>query len=208
MDLFLQIWGGSCYLLNKVLFSASESQNQSLKRKLKILGWLIFILGVPAWVIILVSNNNWIAVAIEAGGIPAMLLGLYNTIHNHQKVNRVFNRIVSISTYSSVVFGLSFSIYHHAGITSLTQVLEIGIMLGFLLGSYLLAKGNSNGWLFFMLMNISMATLMLIQEKPVLMVQQLVSLCFVIYGFTKSRSVSQRKMNNSNKRDAITDAHF
>lgn len=198
MDLLLQIWGGSCYLLNKILFSVSESQNEAIKRKLKILGWLIFILGVPAWVIILVSNNHWIAASIEAGGIPAMLLGLYNTIHNHQKVNRAFNRIVSICTYSSLAFGLSFSIYYHGGITSLTQILEVGVMFGFLLGSYLLAKNNSNGWLFFMLMNISMASLMFIQETPVLMVQQLLSLCFVVYGFTTSRSAQQRKANQSN----------
>ena len=86
MDLLLQIWGGSCYLSNKILFSVAESQSESIKRKLKIFGWLTYLLGVPAWVIILVSHNDWIAASIEAGGIPAMLLGLYNTIHNHQKV--------------------------------------------------------------------------------------------------------------------------
>ncbi len=188
MDLLLQIWGGGCYLSNKILFSVSESQSETIKRKLKTLGWIIYILGVPAWVIILVSNNDWIAASIEAGGVPAMLLGLYNTIHNHQKVNRTFNRMVAICTYSSLVFGLSFSIYHHGGIVSLNQMLEVGVMLGFLLGSYLLAKGNVNGWLFFMLMNISMASLMLIQDKPLLMAQQLLSLCFVLYGFATSRS--------------------
>ena len=57
-------------------------------------------------------------------------------------------------------------------------------MIGFLTGSYLLAKNNIYGWLFFMLMNGSMASLMLIQDKPFLSVQQLISLCFVIYGFT------------------------
>ena len=188
MDLLLQIWGGGCYLANKILFSVSESRAESIRRKLKVSGWLVYILGVPAWVIILVSNNDWIAASIEAGGIPAMLLGLYNTIHNHRRVNRAFNRVVSLCTYSSLVFGLSFSVYHHGGINSLTQVLEVGVMLGFLLGSYLLAKGNLNGWLFFMLMNSSMASLMFIQDKPVLMAQQLVSLCFVIYGAVKSRS--------------------
>ena len=193
MDLLLQIWGGSCYLSNKILFSVSESQNEAIKRNLKIYGWLIYILGVPAWVIILISNNNWIAASIEAGGIPAMFLGLYNTIHNHQKVNVIFNRIVSICTYSSLAFGLSFSLYQHSGISSLSQVLEIGVMLGFLMGSYLLAKRNHKGWLFFMLMNISMALLMFIQEKPILMVQQLVSLCFVFYGFTKSAQLARRR---------------
>lgn len=188
MDLFLQIWAGSCYLLNKILFSISEAKSDGLKRKLKMTGWLLYLFGVPAWVVILIGHDDWIAASIEAGGIPAMLLGLYNTIHNHQKVNRAFNSVVSFCTYFSLVFGLSFSVYHHGGLTSFSQVLEIGVMLGFLLGSYLLAKNNSNGWLFFMLMNISMASLMFIQDKPILMAQQLLSLCFVLYGFIKTRS--------------------
>jgi hypothetical protein len=65
-------------------------------------------------------------------------------------------------------------------------------MIGFLIGSYLLAKSNVYGWLFFMLMNGSMASLMLIQHKPLLFGQQLVSLCFVIYGFTVSVKSSRR----------------
>jgi len=56
-------------------------------------------------------------------------------------------------------------------------------MIGFLLGSYLLAKNKTYGWLFFMLMNGSMGTLMIIQNKPILALQQTVSLCFVVYGF-------------------------
>lgn len=187
MDLFLQIWGGGCYLSNKILFSVSEAYEETLRRKLKILGWIIYIVGVPAWVIILAGHNNWIAASIEAGGLPAMMLGLYNTIHNHQRVNRLFNAVVSFCTWSSLIFGVGYSLLDYGGITSVTQVLEVGVMLGFLLGSYLLAKGNIQGWLFFMLMNISMALLMLIQDKPVLLLQQLLSLGFVIYGFNRAR---------------------
>ncbi len=55
-------------------------------------------------------------------------------------------------------------------------------MVGFLLGSYLLAKRNPNGWLLFMLMNGSMAALMLLRDKPILSIQQILFLCFVIYG--------------------------
>ena len=58
-------------------------------------------------------------------------------------------------------------------------------MLGFLLGSYYLAKNRANGWLFFMLMNLSMASLMFMQEKPILMAQQILSFCFVLYEFNK-----------------------
>lgn len=195
MDFFLQLWGGLCYLLNKIFFSISETQNVNTERKLKIIGWVLYIIGVPAWVIILVGHNDWIAASIEAGGIPAMILGLYNTIHDHKKTHKAFNAVVTFCTYASLVFGLSVSLYIHGGIVSISQILEIGVMLGFLLGSYFLAKGNSNGWLFFMLMNISMAALMYIQGKPVLMGQQLLSLCFVFYGYTKAKQNIKVKMN-------------
>ncbi|WP_439134421.1 hypothetical protein [Pseudomaricurvus sp.] len=189
MDLMLQIWGGSFYLINKILFALSEGRHEPTKKHFKLSGWTIYILGVPAWVIVLAGHENWIAASIEAGGIPAMLLGLYNTYHDHQKPHQLFNRIVTLCTYSSLTFGLLYSVSQHGGITSISQVLEIGVMLGFLLGSYYMAKNNRIGWLFFALMNLSMATLMLLQDKPILMAQQLVSLCFVIYGFMQSRSL-------------------
>ncbi|EAR11302.1 nicotinamide mononucleotide transporter [Reinekea blandensis] len=186
MSLFLQIWGGSCYLLNKILFSLAENQQKLLRKRLQLVGWVVYILGVPAWVIVLVSKDNWIAASIEAGGIPAMLLGLYNTYHDYLKPNRLFNAIVTVLTYTSLAFGVSVSLIHHHGLSSLSQVLEVGVMLGFLFGSYLMAKRNPKGWLFFMLMNVSMASLMLLQDKWILMVQQLVSLMFVIYGYRQS----------------------
>ena len=203
MDLLLQLWGGSFYLLNKILFSLSEgapkgeSEDKSgkkgkLKKNLRTAGWLIYILGVPAWVIILVGHNNWIAASLEAGAIPAMLLGLYNSFQDKQRNNRALNSIATLCTYSSLAFGLVYSLVYFGGITSITQVLEIGAMVGFLLGSYYLAKDNPSGWLLFILMNLSMASLMYIQEKPILMFQQLFSLSFVCFGYFKSRSNSRK----------------
>jgi hypothetical protein len=187
MDLILQIWGGSFYLTNKILFALSEGKHGKTKKYLKVSGWSFYILGVPAWVIILVGHEDWIAASIEAGGIPAMLLGLYNTCHDNNRPHKAFNAFVTLCTYSSLAFGLIYSLSIHGGITSVSQILEVGVMLGFLMGSYFMAKNNPNGWLFFMLMNLSMASLMFLQEKPILMVQQLLSLCFVIYGFNKTR---------------------
>ena len=186
MDIFLQVWGGAFYLLNKMVFTFSEAKVAQQKRKLTMLAWVAFLIGVPAWLIILVEQGNWIAASVEAGGIPAMLLGLYNTYHNNLRPNQLFNKVVTVSTYASLAFGLSYSLWLHVGVTSITQVLEMGVMLGFLFGSYLMAKGNPKGWLFFMLMNLSMAALMLMQDKAILMLQQLLSLCFVIYGFKQS----------------------
>ena len=194
MDLFLQLWAGGCYLANKILFALAEQKRGQQKRTTKIIGWLVYILGVPAWVIILVANNDWIAASIEAGGLPAMLLGLYNTFHNYQKSLLGFNRVVALSTYGSLFFGVGYSLYHYGGFSSLTQLLEVGVMVGFLLGSYYLAKNNASGWLFFMVMNISMASLMWVQQKPLLVIQQFVSLGFVVYGFMAARKAVRGDM--------------
>ena len=196
MDLVLQVWGGAFYLINKMLFAFSEGKKGRVKKTLKMNGWIIYILGVPAWVIILVGHQNWIAASIEAGGIPAMILGLYNTYYDNQRQHKWFNYTVAICTYSSLVFGLLYSVLTHGGITSLSQVLEVGVMLGFLLGSYAIAKDKAIGWFFFMLMNLSMGALMLLQGKPILMLQQLVSFSFVFYAYIQSRpKKSARKVN-------------
>ncbi len=184
MDLILQAWGGGFYLLNKILFAFAEGKRPDTKRQLRLLGWVVYLLGVPAWVIILIGKHNWIAASIEAGGIPAMLFGLFNVYRNNKTPDKGLDLVVSLVTYLFVMMGVSYSLYDYGGITSSSQLLEMGVMVGFLLGSYLLAKNKVAGWLFFMLMNGSMATLMLMQHKPLLTAQQLFSLCFVIYGFT------------------------
>ena len=199
MDIVLQIWGGSFYLTNKVCFALAEGREKNRRRQLKLVGWIIYILGVPAWVIILVIKHDWIAASIEAGGVPAMLFGLYNVYKNSKKINRSFDIIASFFTYAFILFGTSYSLYDYGGITSVSQLLEIGVMIGFLLGSYLLAKNKNYGWLFFMIMNASMGTLMIIQDKPILAFQQAVSLCFVIYGFITAIRVS-REQNGHNSR--------
>ncbi|MEE4242716.1 MAG: hypothetical protein V2I36_14710 [Desulfopila sp.] len=189
MDILLQIWGGSFYLVNKILFAFAEGKTEKSKRKLQFYGWAIYILGVPAWVILLLDGHNWIAASIEAGGVPSMLLGIYTAYYNTGSPNRILDKTAAFFTYGSITLGVSYSLFDYGGLTAFSQFLEVGAMTGFLLGSYLLAKNRRKGWLFFMLMNGSMATLMLIQNKPLLAIQQTVSLCFVIYGFMASRKV-------------------
>jgi hypothetical protein len=194
MDLFLQCWGGAFYLGNKIFFSVAERKNEPKRRQLRISGWIVYLLGVPAWVIILILKSNWIAASIEAGAVPSLLFGLYNVVRNSREPNRLFDRIASFFTYFFIALGTGYSIYEYRGITSVSQYLEIGTMVGFLMGSYLLAKNRIAGWPFFILMNISMGTLMLIQAKPILAVQQGISLCFVVYGF-----VTASKRNTTDK---------
>lgn len=186
MDFLLQLWAASFYLANKAFFSLAESCADHHKRQLKIIGWLFYICGVPPWVVIMVAHNNWIAASIEAGGVPAMMLGLYNVLKGQPSQNRWLNGAVELFTYGFVAFGVGYSFYEYGGIQSLSQLLEMGVMIGFLLGGYWMAKGRMEGWLFFALMNVCMGSLCWIQDKPLLAVQQGVSLLFVIYGFVSA----------------------
>lgn len=186
IDLLLQIWGGGFYLANKIALALAEGRDRSLQRRLQIFGWAIYILGVPAWVIILSLKHNWIAAAIEAGGVPSMFLGLLS-VSLGRRPHRIFSIAASWSTYLFIILGSSYSLYDYGGVTALSQLLEIGVMIGFLLGSYHLARNRASGWLFFLLMNGSMGSLMLLQDKPLLALQQGISFGFVIYGFICAR---------------------
>jgi hypothetical protein len=84
-----------------------------------------------------------------------------------------------------ILLGVSYSIYTFNGIRTFSQVLEIIIIFGYLVSNYLLAKRNPFAWLMFMVGLISMGILMYIQDKPILCIQQLVSLIPVTIGFIK-----------------------
>jgi hypothetical protein len=118
MDIALQTWGGGFYLINKILFALAEGKKQKLKRQLKIYGWVIYILGVPAWVIILLSKHNWIAASIEAGGVPSMMFGLYTIYKNSKTQNRNFDKVASFCTYGSITLGVGYSLFEAVGVVA------------------------------------------------------------------------------------------
>lgn len=185
MSIFLQLWGGTGYLLNKILLAHAEGVSDD--RKWRIVGWVMYLIGWPAWVIIFIGKHDWIAAATEISGGPAMVLGLVLALKHFKKTPLLFDWSVKIFTCLMIVSGIGYSICHFGGVTTFSQVLEICITTGFLLGSYLLAKKNLMGWFWLAVMNGSTGTLMAIQDKPILVVQQAISLFFVIRGFVRSR---------------------
>jgi len=96
----------------------AEGKTSITKRRFKIIGWVVYILGVPAWAKILLLKKDWIVASIEFGGIPAMLFGLYNIYKNTKYPNKVLDIIASLFTCASI-----------------------------LLGSYFMAKNKSYGWI-------------------------------------------------------------
>ena len=185
IDLFLQIWGGACYILAKVILGISEGTIEN--KNLRVSGWIIYLAGIPAWVILLVSKNNWIVAAVDISSIPSMIFGILIAKKPNMRYFHLFDIFVKYFTITVIVLGASYSIYSFRGITSISQILEILVTIGFLLGAYLLAKKNYLGWLLFALMIISMGALMFIDDRILLVLQQAISLIVVIYGFVKGR---------------------
>ncbi len=110
MSISLQIWGGSCYLLNKILLSIGEGRADSTT--LKIWGWALYLIGLPAWVIILVSERSWIAATIEAGGAPSMVLGLLLAVRGKEagRPPKALDRFSMIFAYVLLTVGVPYSL--------------------------------------------------------------------------------------------------
>jgi hypothetical protein len=195
MEIFLQYWGGAGYFLAKVLLVRAEFVEKD--RNLRLVGWFVYLLGLPAWVIILISRQNWIAAAIETAGVPAIILGIVMTWKQNNNPNKIVDWAIRIFTVLMIILGISYSIFTFNGIRTFSQILEMIIIFGYLVSNYLLAKRNPYAWLMFVVGLISMSILMYIQNKPVLCIQQLVSLIPVIIGFVKV--MKKTKFKNINK---------
>ena len=144
-------------------------------------------IGLPGWAWLFVRERNWIAFSVETGGLPAMILGLVIALRGKGQEPAWLDKIAKVA----VVIGISFSLYDYGGFNTISQWLELSLVTGFLLGTYMLAKKNPKGYLWFMLMNISCAALTAYQGWYWLTVQQVVSLGFVIDAYRTQRRRSR-----------------
>lgn len=188
MHQLLQWLGGGFYLLNKVFLSFSERarkrQKHSLARKWRIASWAVYLAGLPPWVIIFIGWRNWIAAGVEASGAPSMLLGLVTALRGNPKAApRWLDRLA----LAFVPLGFVYSLYDFGGLNTLNQWLEIGLVIGFLVGTYQLAKEKPSGYLWFVLMHVSCGWLMWVQGYPWLFGQQVVSLIFIADAYLAQR---------------------
>ncbi len=175
-DILLQIWGGTFYLLNKIFFAKTErSSGRDKKRRWRIWSWIVYLLALPAWVVVFILNHNWIAAGVEAGAAPAMVVGLLVACNGRGHESKILDTIAKMSVFGGIVL----SIYEFGGINTINQILELGIASGFLMGTYLLAKDRIAGYFWIMEGNVCCSALMGIEGFYFLMVQQVVSLVFV-----------------------------
>ncbi|MBI4437970.1 hypothetical protein HY631_03410 [Candidatus Uhrbacteria bacterium] len=126
--------------------------------------------------IIFVGWRNWIAASVEASGTPAMLLGLLIAVRTATaEPPRWLNRVA----LACIPLGFLYSLWDFGGFNTLNQWLETALVLGYLVGTYQLARERSQGYLWFVLMHVACGWLMWIQGYPWLLLQQIVSLAFI-----------------------------
>lgn len=184
MQVFLQLWGGVFYTLNKILFSYSEHTkvrgDEVGFKRWRVASWAVYIVGLPAWVILLAGNRAWIAAGVEACGFLSMLLGLVTA--NRGKGGGS-PRWLDVAARFCIPLGFFYSLYDFGGLNTVNQWLEIGLVVGFLVGTYLLAKERSVGYLWYVLMHVSAGGLMWNQGLLWLCAQQLLSLAFIVDAY-------------------------
>lgn len=188
MDQMLQWIAGGGYLLNKICLAQSERARGDGKeekvRRWRIISWITYLIGLPAWVIIFIGRRDWLAASLEAGGAPVMIFGLVVALRGRANAPP---RWLELVVLFCIPFGLGYSIYDFGGITTMSQYLEVGLALGFLIGTYLLAKEKANGYLWYMPMHIACGGLMWIQNYRWLCLQQVVSLLFIVSAYRTAR---------------------
>ncbi len=192
LTFILQLWGGAFYLLNKLFFSRAERAiNQQHQQKWMVRAWTAYLIGLPPWVLIFISERNWIAAAVESSGVPAMLIGLGAAWQGHHRLHKF--AWLDYLARLMILVGLGASFYDFGGLATLNQFLEVGIAAGFLMGTYLLAKSKPQGYFWLILGNISAAFLMMRQRYFLLMLQQMMSLSLVIDAYR----VQKQKIKNN-----------
>ena len=193
INLLLQLWGGAFYLLNKFFFSRAErSLTFPAQQRQRLWAWISYLAGLPPWVIIFVTEHNWIAAAVETSGVPAMLMGLNHARQGQSQLQAHpwLDRLARVMVF----IGLTLSLYDFGGITTLNQWLELGVATGFLLGTYWLAKERPQGYFWLIVGNVTAALLMMKQGYFLLMMQQLTSLGFVFDAYWTQRQRIKKGM--------------
>lgn len=191
LALGLQLWGGVLYTFNKIFFLLAElakSERDLVRnKKWRVRSWVLCIIGLPAWMILLAMKRDWILLAIELGGLPAMMLGVYYALKREDEKVPQWAESLAIG---SCFLGLAGSIYDFGGLKNIQQFLEGSTAVTFLVGTYYLAHDRYGGYLWYLGMHASMIALMTIQSYPALAAQQIFSFCVITFAYRVARGTA------------------
>ena len=198
---------GGLYLLQKIFFFFSEfyfSEVAETKRVYylwRIPGWAAYIIGLFPWLYIFFYVDKILILGwMELGGLPAMILGLGNSIKMYRRLKegrkeeKKRKKLWGVFGWEDIVviiaalMGVGFSIDYYGSLNSLAQGLQLAAVIGFLTGTYLLAKDWLWGYLFYALMNATTGWLMYLKipinpNFKMLFYQQVASFILVVGAF-------------------------
>lgn len=188
MDEVLQGIAAVFYLLQKIFLSLAERARyrkaDTIAQHWRVVSWIVYLIGLPAWVIIFVFWHNWIAAFVEASGLPAMLLGLVIAWRGSKERSPPWLTRIA---WVCAGLGLLVSLYDFGGMRTFNQWLEVILSASFLIGTLQLAHGHAMGYLWYVLMHVACGWLMWIQGYPWLFAQQIASLIFILDAYLMSR---------------------
>lgn len=180
----LQIIGGVLYTVAKLGFSLSERAkrvgNSKKDRNCRILAWVLTICGLPPFLWLFVLQRNWIALGVEVSGVPSMIIGILIAWRGLEWKKPKW---LAWLAYACMVGGFWYSLYDFKGVTDVRQVVETSMVVAYLVGTWLVAHQNRKGYLWYVLMHVSMALLCRLQGWWWLVAQQLLSIVFVIDAY-------------------------
>lgn len=188
LQLIVELLACAGYLFQKIFLWAAERaqdlKDAVMERRWRIAAWSVYIVGLLPWVYIFITQRNWIAGLVEASGLPAMVLGLAIAIRGikEQLPPWVFKLAIV-----SAGCGFLVSLWDFKGINTINQWLEIGLVLGYLVGTYQLALKKASGYIWYVLMHLCCGRLMWIQHSPWLCLQQVLSLVFIAAAYRRVR---------------------
>jgi hypothetical protein len=138
------------------------------------LAWATYLVGLPPVVAIFAVEQNWLFAAIEVGGAPAMMCGLVAAF-SRKDPPAWLDQLALIA----IPIGIIASLWNLGLSKPLAQGLEVAGSIGFLVGTYLLAKDREEGYRWFLVMNLATGILLGMQGYYLFVPQQILSIILI-----------------------------
>lgn len=156
-----------------------------------------YLLGIPFIAILLFLEDAWLFGWLELGGIPAVAATMFQARKRRGEKRKKlpwYDWVV----IASIPVGITFSVWDFHGLKAFTQYLEIVGAAGFLVGTYLQFKDRESCYWWFLLMNVGTGWLFFLRDQPVMVVQQILSIVFILDAhnvwLTKERELLKEKV--------------
>jgi hypothetical protein len=175
--LFCEVLGVTTYIAQKGLLSFYE---RNKNEKLKYLSWIMLLFGVPAWVVILIYQQNYIFAGVEGSVFPIVIVKIFEKkIEQAEGLKTWLDRLCNLI----ILIGIALSVWAFVyGINTvlMTRLLEVVTSVSFVVGTKYLSQEKLSGYAWYILMHLSCGVLFAYQGYYTFLVMQIISIGFII----------------------------